>query len=341
MDTILQEINAKHASKNTVYHCLYGYYFLGLKRNHLARIYKKHPTTIAGWIKKYEQEGMFDRKERSRVFKRFGVAERQWIIELYNKRPVLLLDEARDLFQREFKKTISAASINRILHDEGYSWKVLERRAIQLRFSDIQRFFNELSSIVWDLHALVFLDEVSFDNRGMLRTKGYAPVGKKLIYRGEFVRRPRCSLLSFLGYDGVLETFSTEGTFTRAKFFDCIRKFATNGSVQTHPGKYSVWIMDGARIHCHKSIIDYLRSLGIIVLFLPAYAPFYNPIEYVFGYLKKYLKRNYVENDKTDLSVIIARALIRFKSYDCIRIFRKCGYLAGGQFDPSIGLNQE
>ncbi|KAG6961109.1 hypothetical protein JG687_00007844 [Phytophthora cactorum] len=41
------------------------------------------------------------------------------------------------------------------------------------------RFVEELSNIDWSHHNLVFLDEVSFDNRGMIRKRGYALKGKK------------------------------------------------------------------------------------------------------------------------------------------------------------------
>lgn len=340
MADIREKVLNHHASSNTVYHCLYGYYYLGLKKSRLAKIYAKHPSTIANWINLYERNKFFTRKERTKVYLRFGTDERAWIVNLYKKNPVLYLDEAKFKFMQHFQKSISTASISRILLSEGYTWKVLERRAVQLRQQEIYRFFTELSEVKWDIHNLLFLDEVSCDNRCMLRTKGYAPVGEKLVYRGEFVRRPRCSLLSFLGYNGILETYSTDGTFTRAKFFDCVRQFVSSGKVKRHPGQYSLWIMDGARIHCHRSIVEYLRSMGIIVVFLPAYAPFYNPIELVFGYLKKYLKRTYVENSSTDLGITIAKGFKFFKNKDCTRIFRKCGYLPGGIFDPSIGLCQ-
>lgn len=340
MADILHKVRHQHASANTVYHCLYDYYYLGINKDTLSKIYGKHRTTISGWIKKYEDNGYFSRKEREKVYMQFGLEQRRWLVHLYENCPIMYLDEAKSEFERKFHKSISTSSVSRILHAEGLSWKVLERRAIQIRMQDIYRFVSDLAIVSWDIHCLVFLDEVSFDNRGMLRNKGYAPVGEKLVYRGEFVRRPRCSMLSFIGHDGVLETYSTEGTFTREKFFNCVRAFATAGLVQRNPGKYSVWILDGARIHCHKSIVEYLRSLGIIVVFLPAYAPFYNPIEFVFGYLKKYLKRVYVENSKKDLTVVIAAALLHFKNYDFSKIFSKCGFLPGGQFDPSRGLGQ-
>nr|XP_029707840.1 uncharacterized protein LOC115254456 [Aedes albopictus] len=341
MADILKKVRNEFASTNTVYHCLYDYYYLGIDKESLSKIYAKHRTTIANWIRKYEENGFFTRKEKQKVYIQFDPEHRRWLVNLYQKCPIIYLDEAKSAFEREFHKAISTSSISRILHAEGLSWKVLERRAVQIRIQDIYRFVSDMAIVKWDIHSLVFLDEVSFDNRCMLRNKGYAPVGEKLVYRGEFVRRPRCSMLSFMGYDGLLETYSTEGTFTREKFFSCVRAFATAGRVQRNPGKYSLWILDGARIHCHKSIVEYLRSLGIIVVFLPAYAPFYNPIEFLFGYIKKYLKRVYVENSRMDLTAVVAAALRHFKNYDCSKMFANCGYLPGGQFDPSRGLGQD
>lgn len=127
------------------------------------------------------------------------------------------------------------------------------------------------------------------DNQGLLRTKSYEIVGKKLYYRGEFKRQPRISMLVFLGQNGILDSFKTDGTFTRVKFFECCKEFALGGLCQKYPGRNSVWILDGAKIHCHPSIIRYLRSLGILPIFLPPYTPFFNPIEIIFGVVKKHL----------------------------------------------------
>lgn len=188
---------------------------------------------------------------------------------------------------------------------------------------------------------MVFIDEVSFDSRDMLRNHGYGVKGKKIIYRGEFNRRPRESYLCFLGQTGMLESYRTEGTFTRQKFFECIRKFALrSGKAETYPGRHSIWIMDGARIHCDKNIIMYLRSLGILPIFLPAYCPMFNPIEVIFGICKKYLKRHYVENSKIPLAYIITETFVKFGNYSCTALFHKCGYVAGSNFDPNIGLDQ-
>ncbi|XP_053686762.1 uncharacterized protein LOC128745977 [Sabethes cyaneus] len=337
---ILQNVRHRRASCNTKYHCLYGYYFLRISRSNLSVIYRKSKTTISSWIMQYEEAGLVTENQRKQIYKKFGAEHRSWIVQQYQNNPVLFLDECSSLFYRKFHKTISVASICRILHSEGLTWKALERRAIQIREDEIFRFFWELNSLDWDLFNLVFLDEVSIDNRDMLRNRGYGIKGEKLVFRGEFVRRPRVSFLCFLGQKGMLDSFETEGTFTRKLFFECLRLFALeNKNVFRYPGANSVWILDGARIHCDQNIVLYLRSIGIFPVFLPPYCPFFNPIEIIFGITKKSMIKTYNENRRENLSHVAISTFSAFSTYDCTKIFRHCGYLPGGQFDPAVGLS--
>ncbi|KAI9347413.1 hypothetical protein DFJ73DRAFT_777509 [Zopfochytrium polystomum] len=110
MSLIIQAVKHEHPSTNTIYHCLYGYYFKGLSKAHLSRLYGKSPSTIANWINKFEENG---------------------------EGPILHLDEAVKRFQERFGVLISVSSVCRILHESGLTWKVLERRAIQINVVEI------------------------------------------------------------------------------------------------------------------------------------------------------------------------------------------------------------
>ncbi|XP_021703794.1 uncharacterized protein LOC110677193 [Aedes aegypti] len=338
-NVVLHAVQRLQANTNTVYHALYGHYYLGISKKDLAKIYGKSQSTIYSWFRKFEKEGVYQRKKRAQVYKMFRVEMRIWLVQLYQKHPLLFLDEAKERSQKQFKINISVSSICSILHEAGLSWKTVERRAMQIREEEIVRFMRELLAIPWDIYNLVFLDEVSFDNRDMLRWKGYGVVGQKVIYSGEFCRRPRLSFLCFLGVEGIIDSFWTDGTFNRVKFFECCREFALrNPKVRQYPGCYSVWILDGAKIHCDANIIRYLRSIGIIPIFLPAYCPFFNPIEIVFGFVKKHLQRRHQEN--TPIMGDVCDAMSFFKQYSCQKLFAHCGYFPGGHFYPEKGLQQ-
>lgn len=86
---------------------------------------------------------------------------------------------------------------------------------------------SELREFPWLLENLLFLDEVGFDNLSMLRNKGWGVLGKRLYYRGESTRQARVSCLAFLGVNGAVDVYTTEGTFTRLVYMRYCMNFAT------------------------------------------------------------------------------------------------------------------
>lgn len=72
----------------------------------------------------------------------------------------MFLDECAYEFLKEFKVTISLKSIWKIIHVNGLTRKVIERRAINIQEKDIVRYFREINAIDWTTSNLVFLDEV-------------------------------------------------------------------------------------------------------------------------------------------------------------------------------------
>lgn len=337
---LILQASKKHASDDVKYHALYAYYFLGFSKSKIGTLYNKDPKTITNWITRYEETGVLSRMSTVRAPQKIDDDKREWILNLYRACPILYLEEAKCKFERNFGITISASYICKILHENNFSWKTLEIRALQIKDQDIEKFFYELNSIDWHYTSLVFLDEISVDNHGLIRTKGYGIVGKKLIFRGEFNRKPRMSLLCFLGQNGILETYQTEGTFSRLKFFECLKNFALSGICHVYTGQHSVWILDGAKIHCHPAIVRYLRSIGIIPIFLPAYTPFYNPIEIVFGIVKKHLKKTFAKSTE-NMELQVNAEFNRMRNFGCTSIFKKCGYVMSGIFDPTVAQDQD
>lgn len=332
----------QHAHPNTVFHCLYGYYYLGYSRKELAHIYNKTQQTVGNWIRVYEDTGTYQRAT-TKSDRKFSAEQRSWLREFFERKPLSYLDEAQNAFRLNFQLSISKTSVWRIIHDFGLTWKVLERRAIHIKERDIFRFAEELSHINWTHHNVVFLDEVSFDNRGMMRKRGYALRGQKVAIRGEFQRKPRVSLLAFIGVNGIIDYYDTVGTFDRLEFVRCCQDFAYSkrAGVRPYPRSNSVWILDGASIHQHPEIVHYLRSIGTVPIFLPAYCPFFNPIEFLFGYVKKAFQRHYVESSDRDLMPFIVNTFRRFVNFNMARVFEHCGWMVDGTFNPVGPLSSE
>jgi transposase len=337
-------VSTTQASENTKIHLLYGYYHIGLSKQSLSIIFRKSIRTIEYWISRWEEFKSTARLCSTVYSRKFNQDKKDFIMRHFSDHPCSFLDEARYKYMREYHQSISISTIWRIIHDAGLTRKVIERRAMQICCQDIIRFYDDLNSLPmnWTYQNLIFLDEVGFDNRDMFRKRGYALKGSRIVVRAEFTRGKRCSLLCFLGINGIEATYSTEGTFDRHKFLSHCSDFATSEKVREYPGKHSVWILDGASIHCDKNISHYLRSLGIYTIYLPAYCPFYNPIEIVFGNIKSHLQRNYIENISfAEMNIFVAQTLIDFMSKSARKIFSKCGYVRSGFFDPVKAFKQD
>ena len=59
-------------------------------------------------------------------------------------------------------------------------------------------------------------------------------------------------------------------------------------------------IMDNLSIHKNKACLELLKKHQIEVIFQPPYSPEYNPIEFVWGWVKKSLRRG-IERNIDDL----------------------------------------
>ncbi|CEO96740.1 hypothetical protein PBRA_005344 [Plasmodiophora brassicae] len=192
----------------------------------------------------------------------------------------------------------------------------------------------------WSRESLVFLDEFGVDNRDMLRTKGFCLVGKRLIYRGQFSRKPRRSMLAFASVRG-LETFSLWKGLSIARHFStavvssfCIILTYARIRVVCLSGSWTVLgsiAIQASSISCDR--------WALCRFFLPAYCPFYNSIELLFGMIKRRLRELYDERSGSDITAVINDVLVEFSNRSMEEVFKKCGYVCDHEFDPSIGMH--
>eukprot|EP00734_Pompholyxophrys_sp_LG126_P000155 Pompholyxophrys_sp_v1_NODE_23_length_3902_cov_17.111256.p2 type:complete len:351 gc:universal NODE_23_length_3902_cov_17.111256:17-1069(+) len=322
------------ASESVKLHVIYGAEYLGIPHRNLATIYAKDPSTISRWVKAYKENGTVARKIPVSRWKRYDDHHRQWILAFIQKEPLSYLQEICKKFNESFNLCISTSTVLLILHEAKYTNKVVERRAMEIKFDDVIRFTCEINAVHPLPMQLCFIDEMSTDNRAMARKRGWFLQGSRPVFKGCFRRGTRLSLLSFLGVDGLIDTCQTSGTFTRLKFYEFCKRLLDSGKIQRFPGRGSVWILDGASIHCDSNMIDYFLSRGIFVFFLPAYAPYYNPIEVIFGLMKRKCRELYSQPYSEE--AVLMQVVAKFLKYNCLKIFQKCGYSPTGKFDPFI-----
>ena len=125
--------------------------------------------------------------------------------------------------------------------------------------------------------------------------------------------------------------YHADGTFDRVTFLRYVRRFIKSGNSQVYPHKNSVWILDGAKIHLDKELVNCLVGSGIRVVFLPSYCPFYSPLEYGFGYMKRRCKISYAGKG-SELTTLMS-VLRMLKTMDMRQVYVHCGYMRNGSFN--------
>eukprot|EP00733_Pompholyxophrys_punicea_P001270 Pompholyxophrys_punicea_v1_NODE_589_length_1632_cov_10.899176.p1 type:complete len:364 gc:universal NODE_589_length_1632_cov_10.899176:496-1587(+) len=333
---IFQVVLHSQATNEVRLHAVYAAEICGYSLEHVAKIFGKDPTTIGRWVARFREEGHVERVVPQRRFLKFLPYYREWVANLINGDPLLFLTEIQERFHKNFLVSISVSSLWKIIHEAGFTKQVIERRALEISNIEVARFANDINLISPLPEQLCFLDEMSTDNRAMLRKRGWFVRGERPVYKSFFQRGSRISILTFLGVNGLFDTFHTEGTFDRILFMECCQKLLDSGKVQRFGGTGSVWVMDGAAIHCDASMIEYFFSRGIIIVFLSAYCPFFNPLEIVLGKIKLRTRAIYSDFLKGQELLVLFSVLKEFQNYDAKNIFRLCGFIGNGRFNPNV-----
>ncbi|KAJ3402559.1 hypothetical protein HDU80_004951 [Chytriomyces hyalinus] len=112
-----------HAEPQVKAYCMYMHFYLGLSKAKLAVLFRKAPSCIADWIAAYKRGNDMSRKVKEVTHRKFGIERHKWLVDLYKRKPVLLLDEAKRHFETQFGGSISAQHISVILRESGLSWK--------------------------------------------------------------------------------------------------------------------------------------------------------------------------------------------------------------------------
>jgi len=169
------------------------------------------------------------------------------------------------------------------------------------------------------LERLVFIDETSLNTK-LVKTTGWAPVGKRLIDHAPFGHWQTQTFIAALRYDGLTAPWVIKGPINRKRFDLYIE---TQLAPTLKPG--DVVILDNLSSHKSAYASDVLKSVGAWFLFLPPYSPDLNPIEMAFAKLKVHIRKA-AARTYDDLWKAAGAACDLFNATQCHNFFRAAGY---------------
>ena len=170
-----------------------------------------------------------------------------------------------------------------------------------------------------DIPNTYWLDESSV-NCAMTRVYGRALSHERVVDYVPDVRFERTSIISAVGVKGVIAPFVFRGTLNQEVF-----KVYVDEILAREHKQGDTLVLDNARVHTVKGVMQSLIDKGIKVIFLPKYSPDLNPIEFAWSKVKTYLKKEKARN-MDDLLKVIPEALDYISSTDIKGWISHCGY---------------
>ena len=182
---------------------------------------------------------------------------------------------------------------------------VFDDQVTEQRFDYAQRV-NELPD-----QELWFLDESGF-NLHIAPLRCWAPKGRRPpVLAVPTNRGVDVSLLLCISPDGIVNYQIKRGSFKAADFVEYLQALAEHFPAVRN-GEVCL-VMDNARIHHARAATAFLNDNNIHHIFLPPYSPELNPIELVFGVLKRRYRKRGVAQSEGQMKRRIKKVIARMK----------------------------
>jgi len=169
------------------------------------------------------------------------------------------------------------------------------------------------------LERLIFIDETALKTN-MTKTRGWAPVGDRLIDHAPAERWNTQTFIAGLRHDRIDATGIINGAMNK-EMFDLYVEGILAPTLR--PG--DVVILDNLPVHRSAIAASTLKEVGAWFLFLPKYSPDLNPIEMAFSKLKA-LIRKAAARTYDDLWRAVGNVCSLFNPQECKNFFAAAGY---------------
>jgi transposase len=169
---------------------------------------------------------------------------------------------------------------------------------IEANVAKRNHFLEEIQKV--DPRLIVYSDETGIDDNEVPML-GWAPQGERCHAVKKAERKTRYNITAALNLNQLFAPFLFEGYSTASTYETYIEKVL---APSLKPGM--VVVIDNARFHKSKKVIELIESVGCKVMWLPPYSPDLNPIEHWWTSVKNAI-RTAAEGAKDFYSVAVQK----------------------------------
>jgi transposase len=258
----------------------------GMTIKDITQLYKVDRDTVSTWIKKWEHDGpaSLHDKPRSGRPPKLTPAEQTLALEYIKDEPRSLKQVVERLTQKTAKR-LSMSSLKRLAKRARLRWKRVRKSLKSLRdpvaFARAQRALEALQKQEEQGKiALYYFDEAGF---ALDPSIPYAWQESGTVIELPALKHGRMNVLGFLNRKNDLHTYMFDQSIHTGVVIACFDTFCKTITQKT------VVMIDNASIHTSEDFEDripYWKKHGLIVKYLPTYAPELNLIEILWRRIK-------------------------------------------------------
>lgn len=281
--------------------------------------------TIYSIIKIYRESGRFLKNTvkgcpKNKITPEIG----NFIEKMVEHNPSITLKDMAKSCAINLNEVISMQTINRYLRDLKITLKrssiILDRVNDNERLKqrkDFATFF--LTNASTDDRQNIFIDESGF-NLHLRRNYGRSIAGKRSSIVVPTIRGKNITLLSSINNEKIIHYKILSGSCNSEIFSNFLREL-DEILVRDYNITNGYMFMDNAPAHKSHATHDIMKTLRNKTKFLSAYSYMLNPIEFSFGKIKCFVRKNLGQTE-ADIKVLVPLAIAEITTEDCLGWFR-------------------
>lgn len=255
-------------------------------RSEVADLFKVPYTTVCKLYQHWcdNDNSLPEPKERGRKRKLLDNDDRRCIKQFIDEDCTRTLDELRTLLQLVRHKDASIETIRKAIGEFNYSLKRVEKIPEAAETPGIWE--KRVAYSQWFLQAnyhsgkIIFLDETGF-KVSMRRNRGRSKCGRAARVKVPAKKTKNITVIAGISTNRIEHFKILNGNGNAENFVAYLNELFAK---LPEPG-YTL-VMDNARFHHSEIVKTAVRDAGHHIRYLPAYSPFFNPIEFLFSQRK-------------------------------------------------------
>jgi transposase len=261
----------------------------GVSMPQIARMYQVDYRSVSSWIDQWQTRGLVGLYDQPGAGRRptLSLDEQQKVQQYLQDSPKDLKKVVHQL-EQETGKRVSTKTIKRLIKKNRYVWKRIRKAPAKApdphKYERSKVFINQLQQ----REAVGECDLWYFDGTGFCLTPcipyAWQPIGHTIEIPAAS-HNQRVNVLGFLKRNNEFVPYMIDGKVDASVIVTCFDQFSQQLNKKTYV------FIDNAPMHRSQAFIKHIAKWvkkGLIVKYLPPYAPELNLIEIVWRFMKYY-----------------------------------------------------